>query len=50
MADKKKRIINFEEARLSYNNWAKNSNQYNMISKQLVDERIAFESILYANQ
>lgn len=50
MADKKKRIINFEEARLSYNNWAKNSNQYNMISKQLVEERIASESILYANQ
>ena len=50
MADKKKSIVNFEDTRLAYNNWAKNSNQYQTISKQTINERIASENLLYANQ
>lgn len=50
MTDKKKSILNFEEARLTYNNWAKNSNQYLTVSKQTIDKRIAAENLLYADQ
>lgn len=50
MADKKNSIINFEDTRSTYNKWAKNSNQYQTISKESLDKRIAAEKLLYDNQ
>ena len=49
MQDKRSKVVNFEDAILTYNNWAKSSNQYHTTSNELIADRIYEENLTYAN-